>query len=129
MMCQTADYDAASGTGAQKNFTQCLLGYYDLMSNVQRPEGYDSESGLTFANCRATGTLEFEHELATCEGTVYTRVGRLDTCTGRRTKYVEFDTCWGTREIDVEFATCEGTQDVSVTCTFISRPLSLNARR
>ena len=125
--CQTADYDATSGSGTQKSFSYCLNGYFDMMSNVQRPDGYDRESGLTFANCRATLPVEFE--LATCEGTVETRVGRLDTCTGRRVKDVEFDTCWGTREIDVEFATCEGTQDVSVTCTFISRPLSLNARR
>ena len=130
MMCQTADYDAASGTGAQKNFTTCLHGYMDYnmssgMMDVQRPVGYDSDSGLTFVNCTATEWRYFE--LATCEGTVETRVGRLDTCTGRRVKDVN-STLLGHREIDVEFATCEGTQDVPVACTFISSS-SLNARR
>lgn len=112
--CQTADYNATSGSGTRKNFTYCPLAG-DL----------DMDSGLPFVTCRGKKSGYFE--LATCNGTLRSPVARLDTCTGRRNKNVEFDTCWGTREMSVEFATCEGTQDMQITCTFIASSFSRNA--
>ena len=114
--CQTADYNATTGSGTQKNFTQTDTcpdsnGHLYKYPNV------------TFATCRYLKTV-YGLKLDTCNGTLHKPVARLDTCTGRRRVSVKFDKCWGTREMSVEFATCEGTQDVPVTCKF-SRPLPL----
>ena len=114
--CQTADYNATTGSGTQKNFTQTdscpdSNGHHYIYPNV------------TFATCRYPYP-GYGIKLDTCNGTLLKPIGRLDTCTGRRRASVKFDKCWGTREMSVEFATCEGTQDVPVTCKF-SRPLPL----
>ena len=113
--CQTADYNATTGSGTQKNFTQT--------DSCPDSNGHHWESpNVTFATCRYPKYTNIK--LDTCNGTLHKRVARLDTCTGRRRAWVKFDKCWGTREMSVEFATCEGTQDVPVTCKF-SRPLPL----
>ena len=115
--CQTADYNATTGSGTQKNFSQT-----DLTCPDSNGHHYKYPN-VTFATCRYLKTV-YGLKLDTCKGTLHKPVARLDTCTGRRRASVKFDKCWGTREMSVEFATCEGTQDVPVTCKF-SRPLPL----